>query len=221
MDVNFVKTLNWSECKADVTALAKAHWPPLGVRKVKNFIEFIRSYSKVSSKEMAAFLYDYSDEFSTADNTSSTQIIEDSCLFSCEPASALEIIVRYLEILNTGGKVPALWCFLDDEKKAVVHFVNNKGWYAEAFFDCYEEFSAVHLVKSKENTLLIPVVFTDNLVPYASFVEESDCFLQKYLPHKLFDFLSKKGRKGKNKSSETSTSSGSCLHLKRDNEDLL
>lgn len=218
MDVNFVKTLNWSDCKVGVTALAKAYWMPSEVRKVKNFTEFIQSYSKVSSKEMVAFLQDFSDKFHCVDDTSCAQNLENSCLFSCEPASALEIIVRYLEILNTGGKVPALWCFLDEEKKAVVHFVNNGGWYAEAFFDCHEAFSAVHLVKSKENTLLIPVVFTDNLVPYASFVEERDCFLQKYLPHTLFDFLSKKSSL---RGSQSSNTSDSCSYPRRDNEDLL
>lgn len=193
MEENVLKTLQWSECGELLTALAVKNFGHPKKGSVSDFADFIRSFA-ADRKQMAAFLDKNANRRSFEDCSSIATALEDACLFSCEPASALEIISRHLKILNTGGKLPALWCFLDEECKAVVHFVNRKGWYAEAFFDCNEDFSVLHLLKNEKETSFLPVVFTKNI---ANYVSPAQGFLQTYLPRDAFQFLSKKGGKKK------------------------
>lgn len=218
MNINVIKTLKWSECGALLTSLAREYLAPPETSQVNDFAEFIRAHSGTSCKQMDLFLQKHATKLLWDDHTLATRALEDACLFSTQPASALGIILRHLEILNTGGKVPALWCFLDDEQKAVIHFINNGGWYAEAFFDCPEDFSVLHLMKNDEAVSFVPVVFTRNLASYACLAEADGAhFLQDYLPREVFQFLSNKSGKKKTDTAPPKTKS----YTVKDSFDLL
>lgn len=121
--------------------------------------------------------------------------MEDKCLFSAEQGEVLEIIINSLETLNCGKKLPALWIYLDDEKKAVAHFCFEKKWQASLFCRSSRDVSAIHLV---ENIGFIPVEFKKDISEYLEEAHRAgDFYLKGYLPRDIGDFLSKK--KGKPK----------------------
>lgn len=216
METNVIKTLDWSECGVQLTALAVKTFGHPKRSTATDFAEFIRFFA-ADHKLMAAFLEKNAKRHSFEDCSSIATISEDACLFSCKPASALEIIFRHLKTLNTGGRLPALWSFLDEDCKAVVHFVNRKGWYAEAFFSCDEDFSALHLLEGENGISFLPAVFAKDIAPYASLAEG---FLQTYLPRETFEFLSNKsGMKKKGKKS--TLPAGSPPSAQKDKDDFL
>lgn len=220
MEKNVLKTLLWSECEGVLFALARGNIRRPKKGNIANFAKFIRSFCTVGI--ISSFLEKNANRRQFGDCTSLALISEDATLFSCEPASAMEIILRHLKILNSGRRLPALWCFLDGEKKAVVHFVNKKGWYAEAYFVCNEEFSVLHLLQNNEQTLFMPAVFAPDISPYAALAEAcgGHC-LQEYLPREAFQLLSNKSGKKNRKKDEKLPPRSSPAAAQRDNEDLL
>ncbi|MCM1323439.1 MAG: hypothetical protein NC218_04695, partial [Acetobacter sp.] len=213
-------TIDWSECEVLLTALAKESLGRPRKGKVNNFSDFIRAYAAIDLKTMESFLRDNGRRLLWSDNTSVALISEDACLFSCEPASALEIVLRHLDTLNTGGKLPALWCFLDEEKRAVVHFVNHKGWYAEVYCSCSENFSVLHLIDDEVRDVFVPVVFAEDISHFISLAEANGSYcLQKYLPRVTHDFLSNKS--GKKKDKRSTSADAAKIFTNNDAGDLL
>lgn len=214
MEEKIVKTVAWSDAKALVTALASQNLGRANNKKPADFCEFVVAYPMVSRKRMVDFLENVVLHKSLSDVTSIATTAEDSCLFSAETATAIEVILRHLNTLNTGGKLQSLWGFLDDDKKAVIHFVNKGGWYAEAYFSSPEDFSVVHLmISNRGDKFFIPVTFTRDLSKFVSKVSLTGGFcLHDYLPRIKGDLLSKGGKKGKSSSQSTKQSEHTSKH---------
>lgn len=219
MDINIIKTIQWSDSKETLLSLAEKCLgkPPIG--KLNDFVEFISAYQTVNRKQMTTFLDNVIRRNALNDVTKLAVISEDSCLFSYETdyPTALDIVFSGLRILNTGGVLPSLWCFLDCNKTAVVHFVNKSGWYAEVFFQCNEDFSVLHLVQDGFDTHVVPVIFTTDFAKLAELpLQQEEHCLRQYLPRDLYSFLSKKGGKKKAIAPQKSKKT-----LPNDNFDLL
>ena len=199
MDEKIVKTVTWSDAKALLSALASKNLGRANNKRPADFCEFVVSYPTVTRRRMVEFLENVVLNNQLSDVTSMATTAEDSCLFSAEHATAIEVMLRHLNKLSTGGKLQSLWAFLDDDKKAIIHFINKGGWYAEAFFCSPEEFSVVHLMtSSRGEKFFIPVAFVRDLSKLAAKVSLTGNFcLQDYLPRTKFDFLSKGGKNGK------------------------
>lgn len=202
-----IKTYQWTDEKLDLFKKC-ARLCQLGSprnKKPDNFVKFFNAYipnatlqSILKCVEMTEKYVDYSNP----DVTHITTFAEDSCLFSTEgdAASALEIVLCHLDNLGHGMKVPAFWCFLDEEMKAVVHFVNKKGYYAELYCLADENSSALHLIEYKGKKYIVPVVFTaiDDFERFWTVANALGGYcLRDYLPRVKFDFLSKKGKNNK------------------------
>lgn len=213
MNEKIVKTVMWSDAKALLSALASEKFGRTN-KKPADFCEFIVAYPTVSKKRMVDFLENVVLNNKLSDVTSIATTAEDSCLFSAETATAIEVMLRHLNTLNTGGKLKSLWGFLDDDKKAVIHFVNKGGWYAEAYFSSPEDFSVVHLmVSNKGDKFFIPVTFARDLSKFISKASLTGGFcLHDYLPRVTGDLLSKGGKKGKSSSQSTKQSGHTSKH---------
>lgn len=221
METKVIKTLLWSECEGVLFFLARENLRRPKKGNITNFAKFIRSFNTANIKNIASFLEKNANRHQFSDCSSMALISENATLFSCEPASAMEIILRHLKILNSGNRLPALWFFLDGEKKAVVHFVNRKGWYAEAYFVCNEEFSVLHLLKNDNKTSFMPAVFAPDITPYVCLTEaQGGHCLQEYLPRETFQFLSNKSGKKKGKKG-SSLPTDSSLSVLKDKGDML
>lgn len=195
MNDEIIKTVKWSDAKELLVALASENFGSVD-KQPADFNEFILAYPTVSPKRIAALLREVITDEELADVTTETLSAENDCLFSASESTSLEIVHRYLKTLNEGGKIRSLWGFLDTEKKAVIHFVNRGGWFAEAFFSCPDDFSVIHMLKTENNSFLfIPVTFTSDLNKLLSADSLTGNFcLQSYLPHITGDFLSKGGK---------------------------
>lgn len=202
-----MKTVIWSDCKDVLADQAKRRLgAPCYKKKVENFVEFISSYPTITKKKICAFFNDVVMKPSLKDETEVVVASEDSCLCVKMIVSSVDIIVRYLNILNTGGKINSLWCYLDRDKEAVVHFVNKCGWYAEGYFSCSKNFSALHFIREDSNAEFIPVVFsTDMSKVFQNVALNGGHFLQDYLPRDIGDFIPKnKSRGDKSNNSDSS-----------------
>ncbi len=198
MDINIKKTMRWSECKEILLPLAGKYLGKPKKGEPANFAKFVTAYPNVDCAHMCAFLERVSERNGIADITEIALVSEDCCLFSTEPGSALEVIAAHLNILNTGGRLPSLWFYLDCDEKAIVHFVNKSGWYAEAFFACNEDFSVMHLFDDGAASCFMPVVFTTDLERYIErAAKDGKNCLRQYLPRELYSFLSNKSGKKK------------------------
>ena len=183
MESKNVVTYLWSENKSVFTSTFNRG------KSASNFSEFIFSYPLPKDK-LFSCLMRVVNLYNLNDVTNTVLLTEDSVLFDATAGSAIDIVIRYLHTLNTGGKVNSLWSYLDEDKKAVVHFINKKGWYAEVYFLCNEEFSALHLITNGTENILIPVVFTADLSKEMKLASLSGgTCLQKYLPRVKGDFL--------------------------------
>ncbi len=200
MNEEIVKTVKWSDAKELLAALANKNLGRAKNNKPADFNEFVTAYPAVTQKRMFDFLENIVLRNSLNDVTSLAVIAEDSCLFSAEAVTAIDIVLRHLKTLNTGGKLKSLWGYLDTDKKAVIHFINKGGWYAEAYFSSSENFSVIHLLKTAEGQRhFIPVAFIKDMSKATAKVSLTGGFcLHDYLPRVKYDFLSKGGKQGKN-----------------------
>lgn len=199
-----IKTIQWTAESKGLFALC-ARTRKLGTAtnaKPRNFVEFVAAYPNCDLKSMTDFFRRYllNDRFKNHDVTNISTLSEDSCLFSTSGSKTetLDTVLSYLNVLNTGGTVPALWAYLDDEEKSIVHFVNNKGFYAELYCLSDENFSVMHLLETgKETYAFVPVIFTtefpEDIVTKAFMTGKRH--LREYLPRERFDLLSKGGKK--------------------------
>jgi len=192
------KTIPWNE---DIRALfnkyarlQKSGLPPMA--EPGNFVEFIANVP-LSCQDMAIFLAKVTKhaKLKDIDVTKVTVKKENCCLFSTRGVlyAAVEIILMYL---LSEGNVPC-WCYLDEDKKAIVHFVHKDGCYAELYCLCSDTSSALHLISYKDKDFFVPVVFMpqlgDDLI--AKTEEAGGYCLQQYLPREKFNCLSKCGNK--------------------------
>lgn len=218
MDIIVSKTMLWSECKDIILPLAKLSLGKPKNSKPANFAEFVTAYPSICYGRIRPFLEEVSLRKCISDITDIALVSEDACLFSTEPGSAMEIISGHLRILNSGGKLPSLWCYLDCDEKAIVHFVNKSGWYAEAFFSCNEDFSVMHLFNDGWANQFMPVVFTTELEKYKGLaIKEGGNCLRQYKACDLYSFLSKSGKKNKNQDLAKPPKKGAFPKIKGDN----
>lgn len=165
--------------------------------KTENFAQFVFGHP-LPRKRMYDFLLKAVIRKSLEDATTEAVFSEDACLFDATGLSSLDIICRHLRILDTGGKIGSVWCWLDEDKKAVVHFLQKGGWYAEAYFASNENFSVLHLLENGEQKHFVPVVFTNNLQEVSAKVASMrGIYLHNYLPRVKYDLLSKSGKQSK------------------------
>ncbi|MBR5599224.1 MAG: hypothetical protein IKW39_04210 [Alphaproteobacteria bacterium] len=179
----------------------------IGAGKAKNsenFLEYVFNMPMSVTK-----LYDYLSKAVAkyAKNDVSEYVFqnEDDALFD-KSCSAIDIILRHLKELDLGTE-KVLWCYLDTDKKAVVHFINKKGWYAEVYFLSQMEASFIHLVEDEAgHKTFIPVLFTNNISKQKDKVGVTGGIcLQDYLPRTKYDFLSKKHGSKKDNNPEKAT----------------
>ena len=195
-----IKTVNWMGSKELFTVSARQRFGKARPLHPRHFVEFIEAYNTVPLKAMTAFLEKIIMRNDLEDYTKWAETSEDACLFSLdsEAPAVLSIVDRYLRQLNVGAQVPALWCYVDDEKKVVAHFVSRKGWFVELYVQSVDEDSALHLVDTVNGKYFVPVVFTADLNRYAQAADlRGSLILHDYLPREKFDFLSKGGKRGK------------------------
>ena len=205
-----VKTVIWDSCKDSLCAQAfKILGPPEKEFRSKSSVEFVSCFSNVSKNAMLSFLKTNLEKDCFIDSSLEVCPKENKCLFieGCEQYAAIDIILRYLNCNKCSNA--AIWCYLDINRQAIVHFVNRNGWFAEAYFLSDTEASAIHLVQNETLSLFIPVVFTTNL----SEVEQNvflrgEHYLQDYLPTQIGDLLSKKSGKRTNSNKEESGKKG-------------
>ncbi len=214
---NLKKTIQWSE--------VGLFFKNVGAGKAKhseNFVDYIFNTPSPAGK-----LYDFLDKMANtyAKGERSEYVFEkeDDCLFDASMSSAIDIILRNLKEIDMGKDVKALWCYLDSEKKAVVHFINKKGWYAEAYFEVEQENSYLHLVEDEAgHKAFIPVLFTPNLSKYKDKVAVTGgVILQDYLPRHKFGILGKNTAAHNGKFDEKSSNKRSKHQRKKDNRDSL
>lgn len=199
-----IKTIQWTAESKGLFALC-ARTCKLGTAinaNPCNFVEFVAAYPNRDLKSLAGFFKRYllNDRFKDHDVSDIATLTEDSCLFSTDgnAASALDIVLSYLKILNTGGRVPAFWCYLDEDKKAIVHFVNRQGFYAELYCLTNEDSSVIHLVDAENGYCnIIPVIFAKEFPKEVVRITavSGNNVLHEYLPRERFDLLSKGGKK--------------------------
>ena len=197
------RTLEWTDvCAALLAKYARLQkFDAVKKPSSENFVEFMATYPNVALKDMVNFteMVTKHAKLKNADVTDVTTLKEDNCLFSTQgnDAAALEIVSQYLRTLNTGGKVPAFWAFLDEDEKAIVHFVHHKGYYAELYCLDFEASSALHILDDVAMKTLIPVVFMpkfdDKMLD--RIISEGNHHLHEYLPRERFDLLSKGGKR--------------------------
>ena len=201
--MEIIKTIQWTAESPGIFALC-AKVCKLGkadIANPKNFAEFIASYAHCPLKDMNVFVERWltNDRFKDTDVTHFATLSEDLCLFRTHGThtEALDVILRYLDTLNAGRGVPALWAYLDQEKKAVVHFIDRQGFYAELYCKTNDDFSVLHLLEHNGQKLFVPVVFTPEFS--SEIIENTKAcgsyHLQDYLPREKFDCLSKGGKK--------------------------
>lgn len=190
------KTIFWDSCKDVIcTQAVQILGNPVKAFPPKNFVELISSYSHVSMKAMLSFLKANLEKNCFVDVSKEVFQKENECLFiyGKEHSSAVDVILRYL---GDNQNADAIWCYLDFSKKAVVHFVNRNGWFAEAYFLSDKEDSAIHLIHNEQLSLFIPVVFTPDLSDVVQNVAlRGGHYLQDYLATDTGDLLSKKSGK--------------------------
>jgi len=200
--MEIIRTIQWPAESPGLFTLC-ARMSKLGEAKnahPSNFVELIAAYENCSYQDLVSFAKRWvmSDRFKGADVTRYATLSEDRCLFATHGThkEALDIVVRYLDILNTTEKKLSPWAFLDMQKKAAVHFVDRQGYYAELYCQSIENCSVLHLLKNHGQYLFVPVVFVPELpkevVANASL--DGVC-LQDYLPREKFDCLSNGGKK--------------------------
>jgi hypothetical protein len=89
--------------------------------------------------------------------------LENASLLDPSFSTAIEIVRRHLKEINSGSKDFSFWCYLDEAKRACVHFINKKGWYAELFILSELEASVIHIIDDNDEKLFIPVIFSKDI----------------------------------------------------------
>lgn len=217
MEKKVVMTASWSESEAIFKNLTKG-----ATKSATNFSELIfrcplpfeRLYDVLEKGCLSKYVNDV---------TTLVTVAEDDVLFDCSSGSAIDIICRHLRTRNNGGDVSGHWCFLDTDRKAVVHFILKRGWYAEVYFVSDEESSALHITENEYGKNIIAVNFKkciSNEIKKASL--SGGICLQEYLPRITGDILGRSrggGQKKDNSSKENKTKHNTEQHPKKEGRD--
>ena len=210
------KTLNWAEYGV--------YLRNIGTSKAKNSQNFLTYVFDTPMKisKMYDFLNDASNKHPKDDCSEAVFRLEDKALFDSSAVTAIDVILRHLKNIADGTEAKAHWCYLDREKKAVIHFINKNGWYAEAYFEGDTEMSFVHMFEDELGCkMLIPVMFTKDITTFKGKVAvNGGVYLQEYLPRNSFDFLGKKTGVKVEKKNENHSTHGKRKR-KKDNRDNL
>lgn len=193
-----IKTVIWSDCNKVIVDEATRKLCNPWYEKIENFIDLVNAYPFVSKERLGAFFDDEVPDVVFNDVTNEVIALEDGCLFDSGIDSSIDIILRHLRVLNTGEKLKSLWYYLDCEKKAVVHFVDKCGWYAEVYFSCNKDFSALHVIKEGGSIEFIPIVFSTDMSDILHYVDKNGRhILHDYFPRDIANFIPKKSFKKK------------------------
>lgn len=206
MEEKIIKTLQWTDEKLGMFKKC-ARLAKLGSaqnRKPENFVEFFATYANASLQSMLDWAEKTQKNIDCSDPevTHLATFSEDSCLFFAEnDATVLEIVLFNLDGLSHGRRVPSLWCFIDKNAKAVVHFVQKRqGYYAELYCLSNENSSCFHVGEYHGRKYMVAVVFETDDKFEAAWAQanayKGHC-LRDYLPRVWGDLLSKKGCKSK------------------------
>lgn len=192
-----IRTIIWSDCKEALIdqASRKLYFPCF--KTVENFVDFFNYLKLVSKERICNFLKEEILHPSYVDQ-SNVIGLENMCLFMGDIASSIDIVLDRLNTLNRDSMLDSLWCYIDCEKKAIVHFVRNDGWYAEIYFSCEKDFSALHFIYDDNQAEFIPVIFSTDISKYLHNVDvNGGFFLHDYFPRDIANFIPKKSFKKK------------------------
>ncbi len=121
------------------------------------------------------------------DATERTMKMDDFSLFTPSISNAIGIIRNCLEAFNKNDKPHANWFYLDRAKRAAVHFINKKGWYAELFVLSNFDLSILFVIDDEQGQVFIPITFSKDISKEFTKVSiEGGKFLQEY-PARTFD----------------------------------
>ena len=194
-----IRTFPWAENKKAIIDSAKKQFVlTTEPTTMAGFHDLMDACRYIPNSDIYQFIKQVADKNRFIDDTKVITELENRCLLSSLPweATALEIAFQPLTELSNGTHLPTLWYYLDDETKAVVHFVFHKGFYAEIFFESKVEASALHLIQTEREQFLIVAVFTPNMDAYREVADfEGGICLREHKPCEKFDCLSKGGRK--------------------------
>ena len=186
-----IKTISWKDSGAIFLKEARKVWSNVCKSAPAEFITFIQAMSAVSSDILSFWLDNVVNSYHLQDFTESVTQDEDACLFKTNSESPvlLSIVTDYLLYYTQ----PAEWCYVDEEKKAIAHFVkrNDGVYYAELYCLGKENSSYLHFKAKGYHKILIPVNFMEGL-PLVLKNKCSKKVLRDYLPREIGSLLSKR-----------------------------
>ena len=113
--------------------------------------------------------------------------MEDLSSFTPSIANAVFAIRNCIDDFNRNDTHHANWFYLDRAKRAAVHFVNKKGWYAELYILSNIDLSILLVIEDDNGKAFIPVTFSRDISEeFTKASIEGGKFLQEY-PHRVFD----------------------------------
>lgn len=213
---NIKTTIEWSNHGVFFQKLGKGL-----SKKAQDFNQYVFNLPmSVNKGKMYGFLQNIADTYVKSDVSESVFKKEDNTMFDSS-TPFIDVVLRHLKNIDQGGEVKAHWCYLDSEKKAVVHFVNKLGWYAEVYVLSDTEASYVHLFEDDfGHKAVIPVLFTKNILPMKEKASVTGgVFLHEYLPRQTVEILGKNGSAFNKKKSTARDDKG--YRRKKDNKDNL
>ena len=121
------------------------------------------------------------------DATDRTLKMENSSIFAPSIISAISTLRDCVDDFNKNENHHANWFYLDRAKRAAVHFINKKGWYAELFILSNIELSLLFVIDDVNGKTFIPVTLSKDISREFTMVSiEGGKFLQEY-PARGFD----------------------------------
>ncbi|MBR5154289.1 MAG: hypothetical protein IKW58_01025 [Alphaproteobacteria bacterium] len=216
---NIKTTLEWS---LNCSKLFNS-WGKGASKQAKNFNQFLFHHPlSIGKGKMYDFASNLADKCAQSNISEKVFQMEDKTMFDAS-TPFIDVVLRHIKAIEQGGEVKAHWCYLDTEKKAVVHFINKLGWYAEVYVLSDTEASYLHLFEDDMgHKVLIPVLFTKDIKKMKEKAAvEGGRFLHDYLPRTTVEFLGKNTSSGfKNKSANLSSQKVARPRSK-DNKDML
>ena len=190
-------------------------------KNFKNFNEFVFNLH-LPANSIYSTLEKVCRRSDVVDDSDKVLKIEAEALLDPSYATAVEIVKRHLDNINAGNEECCIWCYLDEAKRACVHFIKKKQWYAEIYFLSENEFSAIHVVE--DGKYFIPVLFSKDITKEFKKVSVSGGkFLQEY-PLRVSDGIL--GRRSiawmeRNNHSDDASSNTRFAKFPRDHNDSL
>ena len=189
-----IKTIRWSDCGDYLTQEAQHVLGKPQGDVPTNFMELLQEHPHPVLESLRDLFDNVFESPHFPDATSEAVAIENTCLFYSEmdTASALEVVLRYLDVLYEDGTFPSRWCFLDEEMKAVVHFAPRTDFCAEMYCLYTKKEAFLHMIQTPDRVEYIPVLCVNDITKYVenAKLRGSKC-LKEYLPRESFSLLSR------------------------------